>query len=381
MYVTGLLSGLTRIQQAKSLRVSSWDMTGRNNDAWNIGAGETGVLAKLEGPGCINHIWMTQPNGYRSVLLQIYWDDEPHPSVVCPLGDFFGLGNEIVNSYDSLLFSASTARNNEFNQGCALNSYVQMPFNKSAHIELVNQGTEGHRQYFYIDYELYDQPLDDDVAYFHARFHRRNPFGGWGHEIRVNTPEANIANLEREAWENNYLILDAAGCGHYIGCNLSVTNFQGTWWGEGDDMIWVDGYKWPPDLHGTGSEDYLNQAWGMQPNAFAHNGSSIFEHHTEGYQTSYVYHLENPVRFEKEIRVTMEHGHGNHLRNEMSSTAYWYQLEPHHPFDVPPVEQRRPVLKGENGEWVLDLSAQTSPNDLLLNEEMKQMEQQWIEKT
>ena len=47
MYVTGLLSGLTRIQQAKSLRVSSWDMTGRNNDAWNIGAGETRVLAKL----------------------------------------------------------------------------------------------------------------------------------------------------------------------------------------------------------------------------------------------------------------------------------------------------------------------------------------------
>ena len=79
---------------------------------------------------------------------------------------------------------------------------------------MINQGTGGHRQYFYIDYELYDQPLDDDVAYFHAQLHRRNPFAGWGHEIRVNTPEANIANLEREAWGNNYLILDATGCGH-----------------------------------------------------------------------------------------------------------------------------------------------------------------------
>jgi hypothetical protein len=101
----------------------------------------------------------------------------------------------------------------------------------------------------------------------------------------------------------------------------AFTNFQGTWWGEGDDMIWVDGYKWPPDLHGTGSEDYLNQAWGMQPNAFLRNGTSIFERDTNGYQTSYVHHIENPVRFEREIKVTIEHGHGNHLANEMSSVA------------------------------------------------------------
>ena len=88
---------------------------------------------------------------------------------------------------------------------------------------------------------------------FHAQFHRENPCDGWGHEIRVNTPEANIINAERLAWDNNYLILSAEGRGHYIGCNLSVTNFQGTWWGEGDDMIWIDGYKWPPGFtrHGV----------------------------------------------------------------------------------------------------------------------------------
>ena len=118
----------------------------------------------------------------------------------------------------------------------------------------------------------------------------------------------------------------------------------------------------------------------MQPNAFAHNGSSIYEHHTKGYQTSYVYHLENPVRFEKEIRVTMEHGHGNHLCNEMSSVAYWYQLEPHTPFEVLPVEQRRPVLKDENGDWVIDPSSQTTSSNLAINAEMKQMKQQWLEK-
>lgn len=380
MHIEGLLASLTRVKKARSLRASSWDTTGRNADAWRIAAGETRVLADIKGPGCINHIWMTQGRGYRNVLLRIFWDDESHPSVLCPLGDFFGLGHEIVNSYDSLLFSASTNQNNQFNTGCALNCYVQMPFNKSARVELVNEGDEAHGQYFYIDYECYDQSLDKDVAYFHAQFRRENPCDGWGHEIKVNTPEANIVNTERLAWENNYLILEAEGRGHYIGCNLSVTNFQGTWWGEGDDMVWVDGYKWPPDLHGTGSEDYLNQAWGMQPNAFRHNGSSIYERNTKGYQTSYVYHLENPIRFQQEIRVTIEHGHGNHLRNEMSSVAYWYQLEPHKPFGILPVHQRKPVLKNENGEWIIDEKAQTPRSEPALNDEMKRMKAQWAEK-
>ena len=380
MYVEGLLSALARVKKARSLRASSWDITGRNNDAWNIEPNETRVLADIKGPGCINHIWMTQRDGYRNVLLRVFWDDEEHPSILCPLGDFFGLGNEIVNSYDSLLFSASTAGNNQFNTGCALNAYVQMPFNRSARIELVNEGDEMHRQYFYIDYECYERPLDDDVAYFHAQFRRENPCDGWGHEIRVNTPEANIVNAERLAWDNNYLILEAEGRGHYIGCNLSITNFQGTWWGEGDDMIWVDGYKWPPDLHGTGSEDYLNQAWGMQSNAFRHNGSSIYEPDTDGYQTSYVFHLENPIRFEKEIRATIEHGHGNHLRNETSSVAYWYQLEPHKPFGILPVQQRKPVLKAEDGAWRFDETVETAQSAPVLTDEMKTLKAQWAEK-
>src|SRR5690606_34399872 len=192
-----------------------------------------------------------------------------------------------------------------------------------------------------------------------------NPFGGWANEILVNHPEANVPNKERTAWNNNYVILETQGRGHYIGCNLSVTNFQGTWWGEGDDMIWVDGYKWPPDLHGTGSEDYLNQAWGMQENAFLRNGSSIYEGRTlglgssmdrrhGGYQTSYVHHLENPVRFTKEIKVTIEHGHGNHLANEMSSVAYWYADAPTQVVDPPPVAQRMPVLQDNQGNWLYD---------------------------
>ena len=83
-------------------------------------------------------------------------------------------------------------------------------------------------------------------------------------------------------------------------------------------MIWVDGYKWPPDLRGTGREDSFNQAWGRQSNTFLRNGLSIYENDTHGYQSSYVFHVENPVRFEKEIKATIEHGYGNHLANEMS---------------------------------------------------------------
>ena len=84
MYVEGLLSSLTRVKKARSLRISSWDTTGRNNDAWNIEANEPRVLADIEGPGCINHIWMTQRDGYRNVLLRVFWDDEEQPSVLCP---------------------------------------------------------------------------------------------------------------------------------------------------------------------------------------------------------------------------------------------------------------------------------------------------------
>ena len=375
-----MLKDLAHIRPDRTGRASSYDTTGRNADRWTIGPGETAVLADLDGPGTITHIWMTQRDGYRDCVLRVFWDGEENPSVLCPLGDFFGLGHEIVNSYQSLLFTASTARNNQFNAGCALNAYVPMPFNKSARIELVNEGPTDHCQYFYIDYETHPAPHPENTGYFHAQFRRQNPFGGWGHEILVNRPQADIVNKEKLAWDNNYVILDAEGCGHYIGCNLSVTNFQGTWWGEGDDMIWVDGYKWPPDLHGTGSEDYLNQAWGMQPNAFLRNGSSIYHDHTRGYQTSYVHHLENPVRFAESIKVTIEHGHGNHLCNEMSSVAYWYQTLPHRPLSIPEQAQRKAVMRRNDGTWLYDEANQTPPAPVAVTDEMREMKKRWAER-
>ncbi|MCP4645713.1 MAG: DUF2961 domain-containing protein [bacterium] len=375
-----MLDGLTKLSDAKAGRCSSWDVTGRNADAWGLEPRETKVLADIKGPGKITHIWMTQRNHYRECLLKITWDNAKTPSVVVPLGDFFGLGHGIVNSYQSFLFSASTNNNNKFNEGCALNCYVPMPFKERALVELVNESDERHGQYFYVDYETYDSPPDEDPMYFHAEFRRENPFGGWGPEIPVNRPETDIVNKAKTAWDNNYVILDTKGQGHYIGCNLSVTNFDSLWWGEGDDMIWVDGYKWPPDLHGTGSEDYLNQAWGMQPNAFMRNGSSIYEPHTNGYQTSYVHHIENPVRFRKTLKATIEHGHGNHLCNEMSSVAYWYATKPTKVARVPAVTKRLPVLRDNQGNWINDKKRQTTSRVIKPNKEMVAMKKRWAKK-
>lgn len=364
-----MLNHLPLIRKRKAGRASSYDTTGRNNDLWIIPPGETATLADLRGPGQITHLWLTQLNHYRECLLRITYDNLPYPSVLAPLGDFFCLGHGIVNSFQSALFSATTFFPYQFNKPTGLNCYAPMPFKERAVVELVNESNEPHRQYFYVDYETLES-FPEDFGYFHAEFRRANPFRGWGAALRANTPEVDLPNLERWAWENNYVILETRGRGHYIGCNLSVTNFTPDWWGEGDDMIWVDGYKWPPDLHGTGTEDYFGQAWGMQPNAFWRNGSSVFEGGTipgpeielwrgnGGHHTSYVFHLENPVRFTQEIKVTIEHGHANHLSNEMSSTAYWYAETPAPAIAVPAVQQRLPVRRDTAGGWIRDAERQ-----------------------
>lgn len=344
----------SRIRPGQTHRLACWDRSGGNMDYYDIAPGGSKVLADIRGPGRITHLWMTQMNAYRETVLRITWDNARHASVLVPIGDFFCLGHGIVNSHQSLYFSTSTHENNRFNCGCALNCYLPMPFRERALIEVLYEGSqEGPGRYFHIDYETGGEPMDADTGYFHAEWRRQNPFDGWlpagtsheGHEIY------GCPNLERTAWETNYVILETEGRGQYIGCNVSITNLVGGWWGEGDEMIWVDGYHWPPDIHGTGSEDYFCQAWGMQDHAHLRCGSSVYEGNTDGYQTSYVFHVENPVRFSKEIKVTLECGHANHMPNEISSTGYWYATEPSQACALPPVAQRLPVLRQSDGTW------------------------------
>ncbi len=360
-------------------RCSSWDTTGKNADFWIIQPGERRVLADIEGPGCITHIWLTQREHYRECVLLFTWDDAAEPSIAVPLGDFFCQGHNIVNSFQSALFTASTARNNQFDEGVALNSYVAMPFKKRAKVELLNEAATPHLQYFYIDYERYPE-WSDELGYFHAEFRRTNPFSGWGADIPVYAPEINVANAGELAWNNNYVILDTQGEGHYVGCNISIANFKGEWWGEGDDMIWIDGYKWPPDLHGTGSEDYFGQAWEMQPNAYLHNGAAIYEHNTSGYLTAYVFHLENPVRFSQSIKATIEHGHANHLGNDWSSVAYWYARTPTAAATLPSVAQRLVVPRDNRGNWLRDQVTPTTGQELQISVEIEQARRQYHSK-
>lgn len=373
----GLLDDLTRARDARSGRCSSFDQTGRNQDNWLIMPGDKRTLADIEGPGAITHIWMTQccrlqpgpsqippaavgvpmleihnalgvnwevvdPDYYRKIVLTIYWDDQDTPSVIAPLGDFFGLMNSLSGSFDSLPLSVSAKEPelHTFGGSAAFNSYFRMPFGRRARIVVENQNDVPYLQYFYIDYELLPEPLDDDTLYFHAHWRRAMPNAGWGPNLQANSIETTIPNLDGK---NNYVALQTRGRGHYVGLTLAVRHFQGSWWGEGDDMIFIDDDTWPPSLHGTGMEDYLGHAWGMQHNAYLFNGTIVHEEDVPGFHHSYRFHMVDPIRFSKGIRVTFEHGHGNHLSDDWSSTAYWYQTLPSPVLTIPDVDRRLPL--------------------------------------
>ncbi len=309
-------------------RVSSWDTTGANDDRWHLSAGESRVLADITGPGCINHIWMTYPGdspaAFRRRVIRMFWDGEEKPSVEVPLGDFFGVGHGLYSPYESAALSETA--------GPAFNCWWPMPFATGARIEIANEDTDGIL-YFYIDYEEYDHPIPE-AFYFHAQYRQQYPCDGI---------PGNDINLDGAG---NYVILEAEGQGNYVGCNLSIDNYAGGWWGEGDDMIFIDDDTWPPSLHGTGSEDYFSHAWGMQDQRGLYNGTSLYPHDHEdwnGKWTVYRWHIPDPVTFEQRIKVTIEHGHANDRSDDYSSVAYWYQTEPHQPFPrLPSVTERLP---------------------------------------
>lgn len=150
--------------------------------------------------------------------------------------------------------------------------------------------------------------------------------------------------------DGNYVILEAHGKGHYVGCNLNIHNLRETrewnWYGEGDDMIFIDGEPWPPSLHGTGTEDYFNTAWCPQQEVCTPYHGIILGGgpNWSGKISVYRYHIQDPVMFDESIKVTIEHGHNNHRSDDLSSTAYWYQSEPHLPFaPLPKVKDRMPL--------------------------------------
>jgi hypothetical protein len=341
------LRDLIHARNCKRKRASSWDQAGGNHDWWDIPQGSTTVIADLEGPGLINHIWFTIASAdrqyHRKMIFRAYWDDESEPSIESPVGDFFGVGHCKISAYQSLPLSMTKS----YEDYTAMNCFFAMPFGKKARLEIVNEAVaDDSKIYFYVDYEKYNEPLDDDILYFHAKWRRENPTDGWMPRVPDRPdPEhyKKVCARMQLTDEGNYVILDAEGRGHYVGCNLSVDNLQGGWWGEGDDMMVIDGEPWPPSLHGTGSEDYFCNAWGMQPHAFLYYGTSLPEDVGKGKSTQYRFHVEDPVPFEKSLKVSMEHSQANSASDDYSSVAYWYQTEPHKVWaPMPPVEERLP---------------------------------------
>jgi hypothetical protein len=191
--------------------------------------------------------------------------------------------------------------------------YFPMPFNKKARIEVVNEtGQEIYAFYYHIDYQKLEESLDHDVAYFHAQ---------WRRELRTNSDE-------------NYIILDAQGEGHFVGCNMSMQAYKKSlWYLEGDEMVFVDGEK-SPSIYGTGTEDYFTSGWYFKNGTFnAPYHGLVVKDDSLGRISAYRHHIPDPIPFKQSIKFTMEHGHDNNEICDFSSTAYWYQKEPHKKFD------------------------------------------------
>ena len=342
--IGGPLRSLVKLRDVRSCRSSSYDRSGGNEDFVWIQPGETSSFLDVEGPGCITHIWMTTAcedlNHLRKLVLRMYWDDEAKPSVEVPLGDFFGMGHAETRNFSSLPLCMSPQG------GRSLTCYFPMPFGARARVDVTNDGEQPARVYFYVDYEKYGR-LADDLGRFHAQWRRENPTDGIS-PANMNFEDYQFAGTNSTG-EGNYVILDAEGWGHFVGCHLDIENLTKTrgrnWYGEGDDMIFIDGEPWPPRLHGTGTEDYFNTAWCPQePFESPYFGITMpGGTNWSGKISLYRFHIDDPIHFKKSIRVTIEHGHANRRCDDFASTAYWYQSEPHKPFPkLAPVVARLP---------------------------------------
>ncbi len=337
-----LFSDMMYLQDAESARVSSYDRSGANVDARPVESGEVLELANIEGAGCIRHVYFsTYPTEHylRELVLRMYWDGETAPCVEVPFGDFFGLGQERPRYFRSLMVTVNPGAFGVAGT-IGFNSYFPMPFEKGARLTLTNEGPDRVRAVWYhIDYEEL-RHIDEDLGRFHAQWRRENPTTAIG-----DNPNVTVHNGRNVDGKENYVILDAQGRGNLAGYFLNIDNLVGGWYGEGDDMIFIDGEVWPPSFHGTGTEEIFGG--GACPNteyAGPYTGFYLVGNRDfSGKVGMYRFFVTDPIRFQKSIRVTIEHGHANNMANDYASTAFWYQNEPHGVFPpLPPAAERLP---------------------------------------
>ncbi len=237
-------------------RITSSDLTGGNDDgdrAHPIMPGETRVIGHAAGPGIITHMWFTidSPEQYhlKKLVLRVYWDDDPLPAIESPIGDFFGLGLGEYFLYEAGPLSVGSQK--------ALNSYFPMPFRKSARITITNEGSKPTAAFYYnIDWQKHSS-LPEDMLYFYAEYRQAQPTPGLTDDWKFNG-DPSVYNVKNKDGKSNYVVMDTKGSGHYVGMTLSVLQNQGDWWGEGDDMMFIDD-PLRPTITGTGAEDYFSR--------------------------------------------------------------------------------------------------------------------------
>jgi D-arabinan exo alpha-(1,3)/(1,5)-arabinofuranosidase (non-reducing end) len=350
------LGSLSRLSKAQTRSISPENFTGEKGKAgmsvdgpamkaardlgqgWKVspyvrvGPQETFVMADVKGQGAIQQIWLTPAGSWRFAILRFYWDGETEPSVECPVGDFFACGWGQYAQISSLPICV--------NPGSAFNCYWEMPFRKGFKVTIENiapKPLEGEAAtniftvYYQINYTLTDVP--DDAAYFHAQFRRVNPL-----------PAKDV-----------YTIVDGVkGWGHYVGTYLAWGVNNNGWWGEGEIKFYLDGDSAFPTICGTGTEDYFCGSYDFD--AKAPDGTIQYKEFTTPYTGlpqvirgdghyqvqqrfgMYRWHIMDPVRFEKDLRVTIQAlgwrsgGRYLPLQDDIASVAYWYQQEPHAKF-------------------------------------------------
>lgn len=304
---------------------------------------EETIIADIEGPGIIKHMWMTirdrtEKGAFvlRDVVLRIYWDGCEVPAVEAPIGDFFcnGFGERC----DIASLPIVVCPNGGFN------SYFRMPFKKRAKVTITNQHPKDITAFFYtINYSLVND-IDSDSLYFHA-----------------------IWNREKiTKFQEDYTILEKVkGKGCYVGTYIALTALERYWWGEGEFKFYIDGDEQYPTISSTGSEDYFGGAWAFHKldemgRPSAKNYSTLFlgypyqshrDPSRDRFETGklnavhafgddslprhglYRWHILDPIMFSEDIKVKLQQIGNDDLelferQDDIASVAYWYQDSP-----------------------------------------------------
>ncbi len=293
----------------------------------HVHPGESVELANVAGPGTIRHIWLTthaKQAILRGCVVRAYWDDQPHPSIEAPLGDFFGFAHGCTPAFQTCAHSVGGA--------LGMNIWLPMPFTRRARLVLANESPERMPLFYQVDYTAGDAHRED-VGRLHVLFRRENP----------TTPGVDFELLPRRQ-----------GRIRFLGSVIGVRPLDPRWWGEGELKVWLDDDTAHATIVGTGTEDYVGLSWGIQANAFLYHGANWREHDdptTTGAVSIYRWHLPDPIVSERSLRVTIQQiGHAprgaartidDYLAelyersDDWSCASFWYEATPAVP--LPPL--------------------------------------------